>query len=77
MTGFMKRGLWIALVGIALGAMAGQAVFAQLTPAVRPGGLDPFVSGSLTGSIDSGSVSIRRPPTRDPVRPTVRSPFIP
>jgi hypothetical protein len=76
MTGFLKRGrLWVALAAIAVGGLAGQAVFAQIS---RPAGgsLDPFVTGSLTGGSEQRG-SIRRPPTRDPVRPTIRSPFIP
>jgi hypothetical protein len=91
MTRFAKSGrLWIALATVAIGAVAAQAVYAQVNPrpVARPVGLDPFnpvvVSGGqlppLVGSPAPSAPDpriVRRPPTRDPVRPPTRSPFIP
>jgi hypothetical protein len=76
MTGSMKRRwLWGTVVALSLAAFAAQAVYAQIgTP--RTGGIDPFAP-ALTAAGDSGKIVSRRPPTRDPLRPIVRSPFIP
>jgi hypothetical protein len=59
-----------------ISGMTVQAVYAQFRAPARSG-LDPFVTGSLTDGSGSGEMTVKRPPTRDPVRPGLRSPFVP
>jgi hypothetical protein len=78
MTGLTKSGWrWVALAAVVVGAITVQAVYAAAGS--EPSAiLDPFEPSIVApAQTTAPRLSTKRPPTRDPVRPPERSPFIP